>query len=227
MTDSKDFDSTWNELKDANDYASFVYKMRSVLSQMNTALPVKVVAVNGTGTSPVGVVNVQPLVTQLKVSGEPVNPAVLTNVPYCRIQGGHNAFIVDPEPGDIGIAVFASRDISGVKNAKSMSPPSSRRMYSVSDAMYIGGVLNRAPTQWVYIKADGEINVKATQKIVLDAPLIEVHGNLTQTGRAGQTATFVGGIKNTGGEISSNGIVLETHVHPGVSRGSSRTDEPV
>lgn len=222
----KGFSLSWDELKDANEYANFVYKMKSVISQMHTALPVMVKAVKGTGTSPVGLVDVQPLVTQMKVDGQPLNMAVLTNVPYCRIQGGANAYVVDPEPGDIGIAVFASRDISGVKNAKKISPPSSRRMYSISDAMYIGGILNKAPTQWVYIKASGEINIHATQKIVLDAPLIECHGNLTQTGRAGQTATFVGGITNTGGDIVSNGISLEHHKHPGISRGNSKTDEP-
>lgn len=226
MASNNNFDSSWNEILPKSDYDTFIYQVQSVLEKMQTALPVQVVSVSGTGTSPVGVVDVRPLVTQLTVAGTPVPQGLLTNVPYCRIQGGSNAFIVDPEPGDIGIAVFASRDISGVKNAKRMSPPSSRRMYSISDAMYIGGILNGAPSQWVYINANGEINVKATKKIVLDAPLIEIHGNLTQTGKAGQTATFIGGINNTGGDIVSDGISLVHHVHPGVSRGSSKTDEP-
>jgi len=228
MTDKNNkFDASWNELLDQNDYVDFVFRVQSIITRMHTAIPVRVTAVNAGGTGPVGTLNAQSLVQQLKVSGEPLDHAVMTNLPYCRIQGGKNAFIVEPEVGDIGIAVFAHRDISGVKNVKGKSPPSSRRMYSASDAMYIGGILNGAPTQWVFIKSSGEINIKATQKIVLDAPLIECHGNLTQTGHAGQTATFIGGIHNIGGDITSDNISLVHHVHPGVSRGSSRTDEPV
>ena len=229
------FDSTWHETLPSSDYETFIYQLQSEIEKMQTALPVEVVAVSGTGTSPVGYVDVKPLVTQLTVAGSPVSQGLLTNVPYCRIQGGKNAFIVDPEVGDKGIAVFASRDISGVKNAKKESPPSSRRKYSINDAMYIGGILNAAPTQYVYIKPQNEIVIHATAKIVieasqkieLNAPLIECHGNLTQTGHAGQTATFVGGITNTGGKLVSNNIVLEDHVHDKVQSGSSNTGKPV
>ena len=42
----------------------------------------------------------------------------------------------------------------------------------------------------------------------------------------GGTATITGGIKNTGGRIESNGIVLETHVHGGVETGGGNTSGP-
>lgn len=224
---SNKFDSSWNEQLPASDYDTFIYQVQQELKKVETSLPVQVVSVSGTGTGPVGYVDVKPLVQQLTVSGQPVSQGIITNLPYCRIQGGANAFIVDPEVGDIGIAVFASRDISGVKNAKRESPPASRRTFSLNDGFYIGGILNKAPTQWVYINPDGEVHIKALKKIILDAPLIEFDGNMTQTAGKGNTATFRGGINNIGGDIVSNGISLEHHKHPGVSRGSSRTDEPV
>ena len=227
MASDNKFVSSWNENLPKSDYETFIYQIQQEMKKMETCLPVKVLAVSGGGVAPVGYVDVQPLVQQLTVANQPVSQGTITNLPYCRIQGGKNAFIVDPQVGDIGLACFASRDVSGVKNVKGESPPSSRRQYSLNDGFYIGGFLNGTPVQYVYIDDAGVITVKATQKIVLDAPLIEIHGNITQTGKSGQTATFVGGITNTGGQISSNGIVLETHVHKGVTTGSSNTGEPV
>lgn len=235
MALSDKFDSNWNEILPESDYESFIYQIQQELSKVQTALPVKVVSVSGSGVGAVGYVDVKPLVTQLTVASNPVPQGILTNVPYCRIQGGANAFIVDPQVGDIGIAVFASRDISGVKNVRSESPPASRRRFSLSDGFYIGGVLNGTPSQYVYIKPQNEIVVHATakvvieasQKIELNAPLIECHGNLTQTGNAGSTATFVGGITNVGGKLVSNNIVLETHRHDDVQSGNDVTGEPV
>jgi hypothetical protein len=42
-------------------------------------------------------------------------------VPYFRVQGGADAIIIDPKVGDLGIAVFCSRDITGVKRSKEAS----------------------------------------------------------------------------------------------------------
>ena len=52
-------------------------------------------------------------------------------------------------------------------------------------------------------------------------------GNIANTyGAGGAGATIRGGIQNTGGTISSNGIVLDTHVHGGVRTGSGNTSGP-
>lgn len=214
-------------------YDMYVYQIQQEMKKMETALPVKVMAVNASGLAPVGYVDVQPLVQQLKVSGEPVSQGIITNLPYFRLQGGKNAVIIDPEVGDIGIAVFASRDISGVKNARSESPPASRRQYSLNDGFYIGGILNQTAEQYAIFDGNGIKLFSPTQitlespMILLDSPVIQVTGNFAQTGTKGQGSSFTGGINNTGGDIVSDGISLTTHLHKGVTPGSGNTGEPV
>jgi hypothetical protein len=87
-------------------------------------------------------------------------------LPYLRIQGGVNAVIIDPQPGDIGIAVFASRDITNVKSTKAQANPGSFRMHDFSDGMYLGGLLNGVPSQYVQFSSDGiSIVCPVTSKI--------------------------------------------------------------
>lgn len=131
----------------------FIFQQQ--MANLNTSMPVQVISVLGSGLSPVGFVTIRILVDQ--VTGDDITSphGDIPNVPYMRLQGGTNAVIIDPEPGDIGMACFCSRDISAVKNARQSAPPGSRRMYSFSDCMYVGGFLNGTPTQYVQFTAGG------------------------------------------------------------------------
>jgi len=216
-----------------DDWQNEKFKMDYFLSKVNTALPVKVVAVKGGGLAPVGYVDVKPMVRQMAVSGRSIENPVIHNVPYFRLQGGTNAVIIDPAVGDIGIAVFAQRDISSVKRTRADAGCGSLRMHDLGDAMYIGGVLNQAPAQYIQFSSAGikvysptKVTVEAPE-ILLDSPLVKVTGNFQQTGTKGTGSTFTGGMTNTGGKVSSNGVVLEDHVHKGVTTGSSNTGKPV
>jgi hypothetical protein len=64
---------------------------------------------------------------------EAVEHGVIYSIPYFRLQGGVNAIIIDPEPGDIGMCGFCSRDISVVKNTKKIANPGSYRKYAWAD----------------------------------------------------------------------------------------------
>lgn len=59
--------------------------------------------------------------------------------------------------------------------------------------------------------------IQAAQKCTVDCPENEVTGNLLVKGKltvqAG--ATITGAVEQSGGALSSNGIVLHTHTHPG------------
>ena len=85
----------------------------------------------------------------------------------------------------------------------------------------------------IAIQATGDITMQAeninmtANKITMDAPLVEITGSIGQTGEKGTGAKFTGGIENTGGTTSSNGIVVETHLHPGVEPGGSNTGTPI
>ena len=226
---------------DASAYNELVFQINAIMKRVNTCMPVQVTAVKAGGLGPVGFVDVQVMVTQLTGNNTVVANPSIQNVPYFRVQGGKNAVIIDPQVGDIGVACFCQRDISSVKKVRAVAPPGSHRMFSFSDAVYFGGTLNGTPEQ--YIKFDGsgiavysptkitctapEILMEAVNSITMDAPLVEITGSIGQTGEKGTGAKFTGGIENTGGTTSSNGIVVETHLHPGVEPGGSNTGTPI
>lgn len=134
------------------------FAIQQAMAKLQTSLPVKVVAVRNTGIAPVGVVDVQVLVAMVDGQGNTIDHGTIHNVPYFRLQGGACAVVVDPAVGDIGMACFASRDISAVKNAKKAAPPGSWRTHDFSDALYIGGFLNGTPTSYIQI-TDGGIMI--------------------------------------------------------------------
>ena len=226
---------------DASAYNELVFQVNAIMKRVNTCMPVQVTAVKAGGLGPVGFVDVQVIVTQLTGNNTVVANPSISNVPYFRLQGGKNAIVIDPQVGDIGIACFCQRDISSVKSIRAIAPPGSHRMFSFSDAVYLGGMLNGTPEQ--YIKFDGsgievysptkitcmapEILLEAESRVTMDTPLVQITGQMVQTGAKGSGAQTSGGITNTGGTISSNGIVLETHVHGGVQAGGSNTGQPV
>ena len=210
-------------------YNAMEFLIRNVIQGLvNTAIPVIVTAVDAGGSGePTGYVTVKPLVCQVDGFGETLDPAELFRVPYARVQGGVAALVIDPVPGDIGLAVFAKSDCSGVAQMQSKPvQPGSFRKFSMSDGFYFGGFLNRAPQVYVEVKQDAivinaqtDVTINAPSKIRLDTPLVEITGQIVQTGESATGATTRGGLTNTGGSITSNGVVLETHVHPGDSGG--------
>jgi phage baseplate assembly protein gpV len=172
------------------------------------------------------------------------------NVPYFRLQGGANGVIIDPQKGDIGICVFASRDISTVKGTKKQGNPGSHRQYNFADGMYLGGVLNGAPTQYVQFSAAG-IKIHSPTAIILEAPDIQLNaatveingttsttittptftvngatilnGTISQTG--GGAATLSGTLDVTG-DVTAQGTSVHTHKHGGVTTGAGQTGTP-
>ena len=152
-----DFDSEQNGLN---------FAIQQAMLKLQTALPVRVMAVRNAGLVPVGQVDIQVLVDMVDGQGNTVQHGTISNVPYFRLQGGTNAVIVDPSPGDIGMACFCSRDISAVKSVKDAAPPGSWRSHDFSDALYLGGFLNGTPTSYIQI-TDGGILVHNTSGVKL------------------------------------------------------------
>ena len=128
---------------------------------------------NDGGVSPFGFVNVLPLVNQLDAAGNPIPHITIFNVPYLRIQGGANAIILDPQDGDIGLCVFASRDITKVKNTQAQANPGSARQFDFSDALYVGGMLNAEPEQFIQFNEDG-ISIISPNAVIGTAPEIQL-----------------------------------------------------
>jgi hypothetical protein len=158
----------------ASEFNAQSFLINQILNARNVSTLVQIKAVtNSGGLSPVGFVDVLPLVNQLDGDNNTVPHGVVHNLPYFRMQGGTDAVIMDPKIGDIGIAVFADRDISAVKASKAAASPGSKRRSSMADGMYIGGFLNGVPVQYVQFTESG-INVVSPTKISCKAPTVEI-----------------------------------------------------
>lgn len=195
------------------DYNSISFAITQMLSKIQTATLVKIISCTNTGdiNDVVGFVDVQPLVNQIDGLGNSVPHTTVFNIPYFRMQGGKNAVIIDPEIGDIGICVFANRDISKIKSTKKQGNPDSYRQFSFSDGLYIGGVLNAIPEQYVQFNSTG-INI--VSKGVLDFKSVSV--NIVADTFNVNATTFTHNNVNIGA----------THHHSGVQTGTGNTGGP-
>lgn len=203
------------------------FVIQQMLNRIATVTLVKVLKVtNNGGISPVGTVDVQPLVNQMTADGQPVPHGTLFNIPYFRLQGGGNAIILDPQVGDIGMCGFCSRDISAVKTAKAVANPGSKRQFDYADGLYFGGFLNGAPTQYIAYSEDG-IKIVSPVKVLIQAPEIELDGpvRMTSTINADGVVTIDASVEVTG-DVVASGISLVTHTHGGVESGGSNTGPP-
>jgi len=157
----------------AGEYNAIRFMIQQMLAKVRTATLVEVKkCTNSGGVAAVGFVDVQPLVNQVDGSGAVVPHGIIRGLPYMRLQGGANAVIIDPEIGDIGIALIADRDSSKVVSTKKAANPGSMRKFNLSDGLYLGGVLNGTPQQYVEFSSGG-IKLTSGTKVTIDAPAIE------------------------------------------------------
>lgn len=170
------------------------FSVSMILNRISTATEVKVIScTNNGGLSPVGLVDVQPLVNQVDGNNQAVPHGVVHSLLYFRLQGGANAVIIDPEPGDIGLAVFCDHDISSVKANKAQSNPGSSRRFDMADGVYIGGNLNATPSQYVQFSSSG-ITVTSPTAVTVNAPSSTVNcttSSVNATGSAAVTAPAI------------------------------------
>lgn len=190
---------------------------RSMLSRVATSTLVQVKKVtNDGGLAPVGFVDVQPMVNQVDGDGIAVPHGIIPNVPYSRLQGGANAVILDPEVGDIGVAVFASRSIASVIANRAPSNPSGNGRFRWSDALYVGGMLNGTPTQYMRFSLAG-IEILSPTQVKIEAPDIQISCATLEivatTSASITTPTWtVNGDQVSNGNVTASGIVAAAEV---------------
>ena len=164
-----------------NKFNASTFLVQSILARIATSTLVQVKSVtNDGGVSPVGFVDILPLVNQVDGEGAATALAIIYRCPYMRMQGGSNAVILDPKVGDIGVAVFASRDISSVAQNKAQSNPGSARTFDMADGLYLGGMLNGVPTQYVQFNEAG-ITLHSPGVVKIEAASIVLDGPVTAT----------------------------------------------
>jgi hypothetical protein len=237
-----------------SEFNAQAYLVRQILATIRTSTLVVVKSCsNAGGVSQVGTVDVQPLINQTDGYGNAVPLGVIYACPYFRVQGGTNAFILDPQPDDVGIMIFSDRDMTKVVNALQagqppQSNPGSGRKFDLSDGLYLGGVLNGAPAQYVQFLVD-QINITSTTgKVTLTdkaGSVINMNGdntgsltfatalNITSDLTTIDGAVQINGTVNTNstitasGEVTGNGTPLSTHTHGGVTSGGADTGPPI
>jgi hypothetical protein len=186
----------------SNDFTTMVFLVNQLLRGKATATLVRVEAcTNDGGLVPTGTVDVTPLVNQVDGAGQPVPHSTVYGLLYQRAQGGNNAVILDPQPGDLGVAVFASRDISAVKVSKGQANPGSSRVMDYADGIYLGGVLNGTPTSYVQFQADGSIAIHSPVKVVVSAPEVDLTADTVVNIQA-PTINLKGAVVQTAGDVS-------------------------
>lgn len=217
-----------------------LFMISQMIGRVGTMKIVKVLKVTpGEGDGDVktaGTVDVQPLVNQIDGNGNATPHGTVYGLPWSRMQGGKNCVVCDPVVGDIGLIVISDRDISAVKKAKKASNPGSRRKYSPSDGVYIGGALNVAPEQYLQFTADGVRLVDKTgNSIALSSTGIAitpatgmpvtVAGNLVVSGalelagalKGAAGGTYAGNFETAGGITAGKGtgdqVTLQNHTH--------------
>lgn len=201
---------------DTSEFNKVAFVVRQALGRVSTMKLVRIVAVHAPdGLENTGTVDVLPLVDQADGLGNTTPMGTVFGLIYFRMQGGANAVIMDPAVGDIGLAVVADRDISAVKATRDQAPPGSKRRFSIPDGVYIGGVLNGAPTCYIQF-TDGGFKIVDASGHVLEAKAsgFSLTGNLAVTGNI----TATGAIH--AGEGTGDRIGLQTHLHTSGGAGS-------
>jgi len=193
--------------------------VRNMLERVHTMTLCKVVGVEPGALGPAGYVDLQPLVNQLDGNGNAIAFPVVYRCPYVRLQAGANAISMDPEVGDIGVALFADRDISAVTATRGQANPGSRRRFDLADAIYLPAWSGVTPTQYVRFAAAG-ITIKSPALVRLEAPTVEIAASSVSISASGAVAISSASLTHNGVNIGA------THRHPGVTVGPSNTGTP-
>ena len=210
----------------ASEYKAISFLVEQAIKGMvNTAIPVRVDSCTKPGVGgAAGYVSATPLVMQRGADGKGLQPVSLPQLPFFRLQAGNAAVVLDPQPGDIGLAICSQQDSSNVQAGTSGPVQAgSFRCFDMSDSFYVGGFMNQTPETYIHLDPEkGEVTVKSPAKITLESPTIELKGSL-QMGNSsgsgsGDTISLTGNIQATGsatfdGNIRSNGSITAPDIH--------------
>ena len=149
-TDSQTVTSNRRFNSGASPYNALEFLIDTTLKQkINVAIPVRVDSCTAPGPNgAAGYVSATPLIAQRDADGNTLEQVSIPKLPFFRLSCGAAAIVADPQPGDVGLAVFAQGDISGL-SAGSADPvaPASFRSFDMSDGIYLRGRRDLFPPQ--------------------------------------------------------------------------------
>lgn len=185
---------------DSSDLNRMEFLIKVLQRDMSTAIPVIITATQAGDTNAAGYVDARPLIAQVDAWGNALPMATLHHLPYFRLQAGRAGIVLDPVPGDIGLAVFAQSDCSTLKQGQTeTAQPGSWRKFDQADGFYIGGFINTRIDTYIRLAQDGSIKITAPGNVTIDAPSVSMTGDLYVTG-----------------DMTSGGKSYLDHTHMGV-----------
>lgn len=222
----------------------FVDALRKMIDsktgEINTSLPGTIVSYSN------GRAAVQPTPKKRYADGDVLNFPILQNVRVCwpSFAGGLAGVKGPILPGDKCMIIFAQQAVDGSDDM---------RRFDISDAYLIPCDLGNAGggesgnndaltmfygSGYMRLTAGGALEINAPGGTTINTPQTTNTGTLTtqglftyssgMAGTGGGSGTVINGaITQTGGALSSNGVVLSSHVHSGVQPGGSNTGGPV
>lgn len=213
--------------------------MESQQARIWTALPGVVAAVNLAAQTLSVQPTVQGSVASPNGAKQLVNLPLLVDVPIVWPRAGGFALTFPIAAGDEVLVVFASRCIDSWWQSGGIGAPAEARMHDLSDGFAIlaptsqpkklTGVSStnvqlrdESGTTYVEITPDGKARVIAATQIDVEAPTINITGNLNVTGEM----NLVGRLAQSGGSMTIGGIVFDAHKHTEVQPGSGTSGGP-
>lgn len=151
-----------------------------------------------------GKASVKPTVKKRFADGDVLDFPVIQNVRVCwpSFAGGQAGIKGPVKSGDKCLVVFSQQAVDGSDD---------RRMFDLSDAYCVMADL-------------GNVAADSTNNTDLTMYFGSAYIRITEGGAVKINAP--GGVTSTGGPLSSNGIVLDTHTHGGVTPGGGTTGGP-
>lgn len=196
----------------ANSESAVDVQTEQAVKNIHTSLPASVVSFNPATQT----VTLSVMVKQLMVGGATVNVPPLMDVPVSFPRGGGFAVTFPLKAGDEGIALFSERCIDGWHTSGKATEPLDYRYHDLSDAMFVPGICSRPNAIKNFFVGglslqtlDGGTFIRITDGKIL------IQGDIEQTGGIVSSA-----------DVVASGISLKSHVHGGVSTGSSNTSTP-
>lgn len=205
--------------------AQFQAVLNNMLGQKHTVMLAKVIKVKAGGVGAVGTVDIQPLVMMIDAANNVIERGVIHGAPYFRLQGGSSAVIIDPAIGDIGLALFAERDISTVVRTRAAAAPNTKRQFALSDALYLGSYLGLAPSQYMHIKPGGGIDIVSTGEINMNGTQINLNAPVVTSSTVVAASDITDMASGGGKSMASMRDSYNNHDHISSSPGSN-TSKP-
>lgn len=180
MANDNTLANSFTQFQACGDFNALNFLIKNtILNMVNVAIPVRVDSVERSGESAgAGYLSATPLIQQRDASGDALQNVSIPKLRFFRYQHGVASIICDPKPGDVGLAVFAHQDVSGLDGGNEPKPPLSFRVFDVSDGFYFGGFWGKTPTTFIKIEDAGTVEITAPESVTVNTSSAVVNCDL-------------------------------------------------